>query len=587
MSKSHSLPALLTYMKNYKLRMSVVFISFVVSNVALALVPIFIGRLVGALASEPPQADQAWTYVWILLACSTGHDITWRLSEYLYVRLLNAKVIAYENILFQQVIHKPYPYFVDKFTGKVSSYITTISQETKGFVEKFLWDYTDYTIRLIVMSAIFASVNWQTAAIFLTGLLIMVIAGRYILPLNIRYEKRWTDVQSTKNGKIIDIIGNFANVKSFHKEAAETQTVEGEQAKTIKAANTSFMWGIVFWAAMSQVIRNMIWPATIIYNVHLYLNGQSSVAELTTVLSTILLFSSVVWSAIWEISQFGLRKARMDEAYDYVFGSTNVVKDYRQHAQQPVQAPAFQQKLQLKQLRFAYPDKKDTEVLKSLNLTIKHREKIGIVGKSGSGKSTLTKLLLDYYELEAGVLYLDDQSVSSEELSKLISYVPQDTALFHRSISENIAYATDRKVTQQEIIHSARQAHADEFISKIDHGYDALVGERGVKLSAGQRQRIAIARAFLDDKPILILDEATSALDSESEVLVQKALEKLWQDKTVIAIAHRLSTLQHMDRIIVMDEGRIIEEGTHTELLKKKGKYALLWAHQSGGFLEE
>jgi ATP-binding cassette subfamily B protein len=165
--------------------------------------------------------------------------------------------------------------------------------------------------------------------------------------------------------------------------------------------------------------------------------------------------------------------------------------------------------------------------------------------------------------------------------------VPQDTSLFHRTVAENIAYATDRKATQPEIIDAAKKAHAHEFIAQIKDGYQALVGERGVKLSAGQRQRIAIARAFLDDKPILILDEATSALDSESEVLVQEALEALWEHKTVIAIAHRLSTLRHMDRIIVMDQGRIIEQGTHQELLQKDGAYAKLWIHQSGGFLEE
>jgi ABC-type multidrug transport system fused ATPase/permease subunit len=225
-------------------------------------------------------------------------------------------------------------------------------------------------------------------------------------------------------------------------------------------------------------------------------------------------------------------------------------------------------------------------VLKRVNLSIKKGEKIGIVGRSGSGKTTLTKLLLNYYSTQENQIMIDGQPIETKDLASMISYVPQDTSLFHRSIADNIAYAADREVDRSQVIEAAKQAHADEFITQVPEGYEALVGERGVKLSAGQRQRIAIARAFLDDKPILILDEATSALDSESELLVQQALEALWENKTVLAIAHRLSTLRHMDRIIVMDKGRIIEEGTHQELLDKKGTYAKLWAHQSGGFIE-
>jgi ATP-binding cassette, subfamily B, bacterial len=196
-------------------------------------------------------------------------------------------------------------------------------------------------------------------------------------------------------------------------------------------------------------------------------------------------------------------------------------------------------------------------------------------------------LLLGYYEVPDGQILVDGLSVKGRELATIISYVPQDTSLFHRSVAQNIAYATTRQVSREDIVAAAKKAHADEFISQISDGYDALVGERGVKLSAGQRQRIAIARALLDNKPLLILDEATSALDSESEVLVQEGLEALWEQKTVIAIAHRLSTLRHMDRIIVMDKGRIIEQGTHTELLTADKTYAKLWNHQSGGFIED
>jgi ATP-binding cassette subfamily B protein len=581
----YSLRAFFTYIQAYKLRLLVVLIAFVIANVLIAIIPIFIGKLVGVLTQPSIDTHQAYLYVAILIACGTTHDIFWRIGEFSYLKLLNPIVIAYENVLFRHTIKKPYPYFVDKFTGKVSSYITTISQEARDFMEKVYWDYIEQIVSLVTTSIILVTVNWQTGVIFMASLLLMLLIGRYTIRNSIKYEKVWTDVQSTKNGKIIDAIANFVNVKSFHKEVAETKTIEHEQSLNIAAANRSFWWSMIFWASMAFIIRNVIWPVTILFNVHLFLNHQISIAQLTTILSALLLFSSFIWDIIWNISQFSLRFARMEEAYQYLFGTINICKD--QVSARPIGPLTFGSSLTFNHLSFAYPDKTGVTVLSDINITIKKGDKVGIVGKSGSGKTTLTKLLLGYYQIGVEDILIDDQPRDIQAVAQLFSYVPQDTSLFHRSIAENIAYATERRVTTEDVITAAKQAHAEEFILQIDKGYDALVGERGVKLSAGQRQRIAIARAFLDDKPLLILDEATSALDSESEILVQQALEALWKEKTVIAIAHRLSTLRHMDTILVLDNGTIAEQGSHQELLMKKGLYAQLWAHQSGGFLEE
>lgn len=228
-------------------------------------------------------------------------------------------------------------------------------------------------------------------------------------------------------------------------------------------------------------------------------------------------------------------------------------------------------------------------MFRKFSLRIKPGEKIGLVGHSGSGKTSLTKLLLRFADINDGEITIDGQNIThitQDDLRRHIAYVPQEPLLFHRTIAENISYARPDS-DQQEIESVAKMAHADEFIVKLAKGYDTLVGERGVKLSGGQRQRVAIARAMLKNSPILLLDEATSALDSESEILIQKALWTLMENRTAIVIAHRLSTIQKMDRIIVLDNGRVIEEGSHKELLRKTGKYAELWTHQSGGFLEE
>ncbi len=247
-------------------------------------------------------------------------------------------------------------------------------------------------------------------------------------------------------------------------------------------------------------------------------------------------------------------------------------------------------RITLQDVTFRYKDSNNNQaIFDKLRLDIAPGTKVGLVGPSGSGKSTLTRLLLRFEDIQAGEILVDGQNIAQStqaSLREAISYVPQEPLLFHRSVLENIAYGNP-SADKEAVMRAAKNANAHEFIEQLPQGYDTLVGERGVKLSGGQRQRVAIARAILKDAPILILDEATSALDSESEVLIQDALQKLMKHKTAIVIAHRLSTIQKMDTIVVMDNGRIIEQGTHQELLKRQDLYASLWAHQSGGFIEE
>ncbi|RYZ82599.1 MAG: ATP-binding cassette domain-containing protein, partial [Proteobacteria bacterium] len=253
-----------------------------------------------------------------------------------------------------------------------------------------------------------------------------------------------------------------------------------------------------------------------------------------------------------------------------------------------VDLPKTSSKLSFKDASYKYEDS-DQDVLKNLQLTIPAGQKVGLVGHSGAGKTTITHLLLRFADVTRGSITInnrDIRDVTQHSLRSAIAYVPQEPMLFHRSLRENIAYGNPN-ATDKDIQRAAKQANALEFIETLPQGLDTEVGERGVKLSGGQRQRIAIARAILKDAPILILDEATSALDSESEKLIQDALEKLMKDRTSIVVAHRLSTIAKLDRIIVLENGSIIEDGTHNELLKMKGSYAKLWSHQSGGFIEE
>jgi ATP-binding cassette subfamily B protein len=581
----YSLRSFYRFSQNYKKGFWLTFLAFLISTITISLIPLFIGQLVEA-ASRPHATNDILLYAWILVILSSGHDLLWRAGEFLHRHYINPIRFAYETEMFHYVINKPYPYFVDKFSGKISSNITVISQELRNFLSDIFYAYIPQVVGLATMAIILVSVNWQIFLIFTVGVIGMILVGRHTLKNSNAYEALGTDAESTKNGVIIDSIANFASVKSFHKELTELLSMKKAQDHALQISQKSYIWAIVFWASMSLFVRHLVWPIAILFNVYLFIHGSITLGQLTTLLSTILLFASIVWDSVWQASQLSLKFARIEEAHRYLFGE-RIFNASENQVTQSKDEIAFAKTLELRDLTFAYPDQPDMLTLRNINLSIKKGEKIGIVGKSGSGKTTLVKLLLGYYELDNERLFIDGTPVAPRDIARSIAYVPQDTSLFHRSIADNIAYAAQNGTTRKEVIKAAKQAHAHEFILEIEDAYDALVGERGIKLSGGQRQRIAIARAILRNAPILVLDEATSALDSESEQVIQAALQELMSDRTAIVIAHRLSTIQKMDRIIVLDKGMVVEQGSHNELLKKNGIYAQLWKHQSGGFIEE
>lgn len=388
--------------------------------------------------------------------------------------------------------------------------------------------------------------------------------------------------QNVVTGYLADMLTNVLAVKSFARKNFEN-TRFARATKSLENATHKLKWSQIHRENVFGVSTSTITSIALVMAVVSVLVYDAQIGTVFLVYT----YTTNLTVRLWDFSQRTLRN--LNKAIgDAEEGAQNLMrKPEIVDPVNPLHMPPNDGSISFEQMTFSHDKNK---LFENFTFHIAKGERIGLVGHSGSGKSTLTKLLLRFKDVQAGSIKIngvDIRQVKQDDLRQVISYVPQEPLLFHRSLRENIAYGKENP-TDEEVIRASKNAHAHEFITTLEHGYDTLVGERGVKLSGGQKQRVAIARAMVKDAPILLLDEATSALDSESEAAIQDALWKLMEGKTSIVIAHRLSTIQRMDRILVLDEGTIVEQGTHKELLKKKnGQYARLWKHQSGGFLQD
>ena len=453
---------------------------------------------------------------------------------------------------------------------------------------------------LSLMDSIFL-VGSQIIVSFFTSLIVIAVMSPILLvPLllltafvlieSVRSLKRRStfrnqrkELQSRLTGTIADILGNQTLVRMFGRQQEEIGTVVKERITIEDVARQEI--NIIQVSAEVRMAGLFLFQAGVmLLAIYFVSHGLVSVAALVFMVAYLMRVTSAMFqinSVIRQAEQAFLDAAKVTELLADDIDVTDVP-----HAPELTVSKGT---ITLKNIKFAYSDAVSQPVFEDLSLKIPAGQSIGLVGRSGGGKSTLTQLLLRYMDIQSGEILVDKQNIAGVTQNSLrahISYVPQDPYLFHRTLRENITYGKE-DATDQEIMAAITKAHAREFIDKLPGGLDTIVGERGVKLSGGQRQRIAIARAILKDAPILILDEATSALDSESEKLIQEALENLMKDRTSLVIAHRLSTIAKLDRIIVLDDGAIAEDGTHAKLLAQNGRYATLWSHQSGGFIEE
>ena len=489
------------------------------------------------------------------------------------------------------MLNQSMSFYQDEFAGRVAAKV----MQTALAVRDVWFIVTDIMVYVLVyfssMVGIVAYFNSLIAIPFMLWLAAYILSLSYFVPRLSKTSRTQADARSLMTGRITDAYTNISTVKLFSHAGREASYAKDAMHEFIGAVHAQ-MQLVSMVEIINHVLNMLLIIGTGLTALYLWSKGHVTVGGVAAATAMALRMNGISHWVMWEMTSLYEQVGTVQDGMNTLTLHNNINDAIDAKPLQVVQG-----EVKFDAVDFGYNLASrglQKQVLKNLNLHIKPGEKVGLVGRSGAGKSTIVNLLLRFYEVEAGIILIDGQNVNNVTQNSLrasIGMVTQDTSLLHRSVRDNILYGRPN-ATEAEMIAAAKRAEAHTFILNLSdakgrNGYDAHVGERGVKLSGGQRQRIAIARVMLKDAPILLLDEATSALDSEVEVVIQQSLYQLMQGKTVVAIAHRLSTIAAMDRLIVLDNGNIIEQGNHAELLKKGGLYASLWAHQSGGFLGE
>ena len=486
----------------------------------------------------------------------------------------------------RQMLNQSLGFYQDEFAGRVSAKVMQTALAMRDVVMTVADMVVYVLVYFITSGVILISFDGWLLLPFIGWIIGFALVMRFLIPKLGKTAARQADARSLMTGRITDAYSNITTVKLFSHGAREAAYAKQSMEEFMVTVHAQMRLATLLHTC-SFIVNSSLTAGTTALGIWLWYHGQVGVGAVATATAMALRVNGLSQYIMWE-------SARLFENIGTVGDGMATLSKPHTILDKPNALPlkVSQGEIKFEHVDFSYEAGKP--LLNGFNLTIRPGEKVGLIGRSGAGKSTIVNLLLRFYEPQSGTISIDGQNVDSvtqESLRAQIGLVTQDTSLLHRSVRDNIIYGRP-DATEAEMISAAERAEAAGFIPNLSdakgrRGYDAHVGERGVKLSGGQRQRIAIARVMLKDAPILLLDEATSALDSEVEAAIQESLDKMMEGKTVIAIAHRLSTIAAMDRLIVLDKGRIIEEGNHTELLEKQGLYAKLWAHQSGGFLSE
>jgi ATP-binding cassette subfamily B protein len=537
----------------------------------------YLGRIVDVLTSHNGNLKQL---IILLVVSLFASEIFYRIGH-IYEITVDARIRQRtKKVLFAWTTKLSFGYFADHFSGQISHQISTVADSLEKMKDTLTNVFIDNSWMLIVSTVLMAIVYPTLGIIVVIWAIFFLLGLRPFVKHITKTSETFAQDGSNTQGSLVDTYTNIATVKVYSKDFDQKRIydkIDTEYRSQLVVGKWS-----VYTYAYQGFVATILGCALLIATIYGYNHGILSIGDIVLITSLGLKIIGNVYATGHSISDFVRSKGEASQALKDLLAIPTIVDGKATVAEQ-WQSVA----LEYDKVSFSYDTHK--KVLDNLSLTIPAGQKVGIVGLSGAGKTTAINLLLRFFDAQTGAIRinsLDITTITQDSLRSHISFISQDTSLFHTSIAENISYGTSN-ASREKIEQAGKMAYADDFISTLPKGYDTVVGERGVKLSGGQRQRIAIARAMLKNSPLFILDEATSALDSDSEGKVQEALTILMKGKTVIAIAHRLSTLQSMDRIVFLEDGKIIEDGTHQELLQKNGKYAALWKMQSGGFLPD
>ena len=569
---------ILKYLKKTKFMAGIILFSVIGHTVILRFESFYMARALGLLPDYVENSSilksiiTALAIYIMLIAVDSLLDLIVRIAQARFLPYFSSLIF---KDLFKLVHHHSIAFFQEEMSGKIAAKVKNVVSGTAQICRMTAFALVNPIIGVIVSIIFIMHVNFWLGFIFALMNIIFIVVACLIRYRVGKYAYNRAHLMTETEGIFIDTVTNSDLLKSFANYSYEKHYFYRSLRKAVRAEQQETKQDSVYnWCGNSCFdLMRIVYIALIFYfwfKFHLSLEG---------VLLCFTLISRMVHDMYgfgWLAGEFSRAYGQIKDGLELIYTPCSVVD-----CENAMPLKMHGKAIVFENIKYRYNNKEN--LFDNFNLKIKSGEKVGLVGHSGSGKSTLIKLLVRYYDVAGGKISVggeDIRNVRQESLRAHIAVIPQDTTLLNRTIMENIRYG-NVKATDEEVIKAAKSAYTDEFISQLPHGYNSKVGERGVMLSGGERQRIAIARAILKNAPILILDEATSSLDSESEQYIQKSLKKLMRGKTVIAIAHRLSTLKEMDRLVVMDDGKIVEEGSHNELLKKRGAYYKFYKMQS------
>ncbi len=549
------------------------------------LFPHFLKRIVDVLQTHDGARTEVYGPVKgiliLLVLFWVVSEILQRTQGILQVYVFPKFRASIRNSVFQYVESHSHDYFASNFAGNIAKKLADLPTSCQSMMEIICFNF----VTAIVGSIIVLVMMWKTNVYFALILLAWLIIHLGLTSIFLRKGNLLWEVHShsvaTLSGKIIDAFTNMLTVRLFAREKYELNYLKKYQKDEIRKSQKAMLLMELTRIGLGLNGLFLIFGMVFLL-IHAWVHHWITLGDFTQVGMQTFWLLGWIWFVSYQLMIFAREMGTVGDSLKLVQKGHDL-EDVKNAT--PIQITRGQ--IHFDDVTFSY--RKNSPVFKKLNIQIEEGQKVGLVGFSGSGKSTFVNLILRFYDLQHGKILIDEQDialVTQHSLRSQIAMIPQDPTLFHRTLMDNIRYGR-LDATELEVIHASKLAHCHEFIEKMEEGYDSLVGERGVKLSGGQRQRIAIARAILKDAPILILDEATSSLDSVTEKLIQESLVELMKNRTAIVVAHRLSTLANMDRILVFHKGNIVEDGTRQSLLKENGHFAKLWNMQTDGFLPD